>query len=664
VSYNGNPHTATGSATGVEMPTPADLTSLLHLAGTTHTNAGTYADTWTFDGNGNYNSATGTVTDQIDKATAVIFVASYNVTYDAMAHTATGSAKGVNNEDLSGLVLTGTTHTSAGDFLADGWTFSNANYADQSGSVHDQIAKAPSTTTVTVANSIFDGAAHGGMASVTGVGSLNQGVTVYYSGRNGTNYPSSTAAPSGAGDYTASATYAGDSNHYGSSDAEDYNIGKASPVISWNNPAGIVYGTPLSSTQLNAVAKIGSLEIPGSYVYSPSAGTILNAGNGQTLGVTFTPSDTGNYNEATKSVLIDVSRKPVTATADNKTKQFSDPLPAFTATITGLVGTDTLGGSMTFATTATALSPAGTYPIVPSGTGFNSNYTVSFVNGTLTVVPEDATLTYTGDTLLTTGSNNTATVLLAAAVQEAQDGYLGNALGGKLVKFSIYKSTNLTLTTPEYTATATINGVNNIATTTIALPDDNYVVKLELVSNLYYTAPVEAAAITVVAPSAGQASGGGWLTDPNGRRANFAFTVKYVPSGNPKGHSLYIYREQLNLSEYGAPSGLRDYDLIIKSTALSALTLNTAILPATAAFSGKNIVVATDRITGASYTISGGLGLQFQANVTDKGEPGKTDSYALRIWNTSGTYRAVGTYTPSGINNTQVTLGGGNIQVK
>ncbi len=65
VTYNGNPHTATGTATGVESPNPANLSGLLNLSGTTHTDPGTYTDTWTFAGNANYVSASGTVTDVI-----------------------------------------------------------------------------------------------------------------------------------------------------------------------------------------------------------------------------------------------------------------------------------------------------------------------------------------------------------------------------------------------------------------------------------------------------------------------------------------------------------------------------------------------------------------------------------------------------------------------
>jgi Bacterial Ig-like domain (group 3)/YDG domain/Galactose oxidase, central domain len=68
VTFNCNPHTATGTATGACNGGTEDLSSLLDLSGTTHTNAGTYTDTWTFAGNSNYNSDSGSVNDIIDKA--------------------------------------------------------------------------------------------------------------------------------------------------------------------------------------------------------------------------------------------------------------------------------------------------------------------------------------------------------------------------------------------------------------------------------------------------------------------------------------------------------------------------------------------------------------------------------------------------------------------
>src|SRR5262249_46201195 len=76
---------------------------------------------------------------------------------------------------------------------------------------------------------------------------------------------------------------------------------KLTPTITWSNPADITYGTALSGTQLNAPASV-----PGTFAYSPQAGTILNAGNNQTLQVVFTPTDTIHYNNANASVSINV----------------------------------------------------------------------------------------------------------------------------------------------------------------------------------------------------------------------------------------------------------------------------------------------------------------------------------------------------------------------
>lgn len=91
------------------------------------------------------------------------------------------------------------------------------------------------------------------------------------------------------------------------SDSYNYRVrmveGKAVPVITWANPASIVYGTALSATQLNATA-----DAAGTFVYDPPAGTILGAGAGQTLTVTFTPDDLAAYWPATAQVTIDVEK--------------------------------------------------------------------------------------------------------------------------------------------------------------------------------------------------------------------------------------------------------------------------------------------------------------------------------------------------------------------
>jgi uncharacterized protein (TIGR03790 family) len=80
----------------------------------------------------------------------------------------------------------------------------------------------------------------------------------------------------------------------------------ATPTITWSNPADIVVGTALSGAQLNATASTA-----GAFVYNPVAGTLLGVANAQTLSVLFTPTDTTDYNNASKNVSINVTAPPV-----------------------------------------------------------------------------------------------------------------------------------------------------------------------------------------------------------------------------------------------------------------------------------------------------------------------------------------------------------------
>ena len=77
---------------------------------------------------------------------------------------------------------------------------------------------------------------------------------------------------------------------------------KTTPTIFWTNPADITVGTLLSATQLDAMASV-----PGTFVYSPAAGTALSEGPNQTLSVTFTPTDTADFSSATATVRITVN---------------------------------------------------------------------------------------------------------------------------------------------------------------------------------------------------------------------------------------------------------------------------------------------------------------------------------------------------------------------
>ena len=90
-------------------------------------------------------------------------------------------------------------------------------------------------------------------------------------------------------------------------------VNKATPLITWSNPADITYETSLSETQLNA-----SSSVPGSFVYDPASGTVLSEGT-YTLHVDFTPSDATNYTTASSNVSINVvNNAPVMSSSGNR----------------------------------------------------------------------------------------------------------------------------------------------------------------------------------------------------------------------------------------------------------------------------------------------------------------------------------------------------------
>src|SRR6185436_20090607 len=80
-----------------------------------------------------------------------------------------------------------------------------------------------------------------------------------------------------------------------------YSVARGTPILTWSSPANITFGTALGSAQLNATA-----DVPGTFAYSPAAGTVLDVGVAQPLSVTFTPNDTANYNGALTMVNVTV----------------------------------------------------------------------------------------------------------------------------------------------------------------------------------------------------------------------------------------------------------------------------------------------------------------------------------------------------------------------
>jgi HSP20 family molecular chaperone IbpA len=191
------------------------------------------------------------------------------------------------------------------------------------------------------------------------------------------------------GPYTVSYSYAGDAAFAAASATSTLTVNKATPVITWADPAAITYGTALGASQLNATASVA-----GSFAYATGVGTVLDAGANQALSVTFTPTDTADYNGATATAHITVNKAALTVTPADKSRQYGAGNPVLTGTVAGLVNGDAITAS--YSTAAGAGSDVGTYAITASLSDPNnrlSNYAVTYNQGTLTVTPAPLTVT-------------------------------------------------------------------------------------------------------------------------------------------------------------------------------------------------------------------------------------------------------------------------------
>ncbi|MGA2221363.1 MAG: YDG domain-containing protein, partial [Verrucomicrobiia bacterium] len=354
--------------------------------------------------------ASGSVT--VGKANATFTVTPYTVTYDGSAHSATASTiTGVNGETGAtvGTVTLNTTHTAAGAYSSDSWSFTGtANYNNiGSTPITDTINKVTPTVTVTVGSYTYSGSSQGPNTFTTSPSGDTGTPTWSYVGVSGTTYGPSATPPTLAGSYTAQVTaLTSDANfNSSSSSATSFTIGKATPTVSaWPTASGITYGQALSP---NSTLSGGSASVPGSFAFTTPA-TTPSAGP-YSASVTFTPTDTASYNTVIGSVNVSVAQKTLTPTVTLNNKVYDGTTAATTIasrSLTGIVPGDdvNLGTSGTVA--AFSSKNVGSY--TPSVTGLSLSGTTAgnYVLSTASVSPS-ASITVRAITV--TAATNTKT---------------------------------------------------------------------------------------------------------------------------------------------------------------------------------------------------------------------------------------------------------------
>jgi len=469
-------------------------------------------------------------------------------------------------------------------------------------------------------------------------------------------------------------------------DAANYNLTNTTAATTAN-----VTRRPITVTADAGQTKVYGNADPLSFTYHITSGSLalgdtfsgaLSRAAGENVGVYAIGQGTvalsSNYTLTYVGANFSITKATLTITADSKSRQYSDPNPTFTATYTGFKNGDTpplndLTGSPSLTTTANSASNVGTYTITAAlGTLASGNYSLAFVNGTLTVTQEDARDTYTGPTFAATASatSGTVTLTLRATIQDitavtgdtAYDAFAGD-IRTATVKFVNRDSANALLCTASLalisqsdtkTATATCNWSASLGSADSA----QYTVGIMVGGNYFRDDSSEDAVVTVSKPLTNFITGGGYLVESSssgtisgdlGTRSNFGFNVKFNQSGtNLQGHVNVIVRH-----------GGRVYQ--IKSTSITSLgvqPLPCINAPCTAQFVAK---ASVQDITNPLLPISVEGNATIQMNMHDQGEPGSSDTIGFTVYDKNNALMFSSNWT--GATTAEQLLAGGNVVV-
>jgi uncharacterized repeat protein (TIGR01451 family) len=509
------------------------------------------------------------------------------------------------------------------------------------------IAKAATTTTVTVANTTYDGNSHGGSASVTGPFSLNQGLTVSYSGRNSTTYGPSNTAPTGGGDYTASASYAGDSNYASSSDSKDYSIAKASQSITFNALSDKTYGD--ADFTVSATASSGltvSFNASGNCTVAGNTVHITGAGS-----CTIAASQAGdsNYSAATDvPQSFNIGKATATITLSNLSQTYDGTAKSATAT-TNPVG---LNVTLTYAPASQAqrtksklasTNPinAGSYTV--TATIDDPNYQGSATD-TLVINKANATINVTGYTGAYDGQPHGATGTATGAQNEDLSSllHLGNSY------------TNVPGGTANWTFDGDTNYNSDSGSVTITITKATPTITWSNPANIIYGTALSGAQLNATANTPGSftytPAAGTVLTSGNGQNLHASFTPTDTTNYNAASAaaSINVLSAMLSVSMIAdrnpAPVGLNfNYKATINNTG-NASSINTVlvdVLPTgvnfTAATSTQGTctyAAATRTVTCNVGTIAAGSSVNVQITVkpTQEGTLNDTASITASQW--------------------------------
>lgn len=153
---------------------------------------------------------------------------------------------------------------------------------------------------------------------------------------------------------------------------------------------GMTWGDIITVTPSRITAKVGDATVTGTYTVAnkdqrPGAGA-------QTGTVTFTSNDQLYKDIPVVTKSVDVAKKAITVTAENKSRPYGNANPELTWTVkaSDLVGSDTKA-ALTVNLTCAANATTAVGKVDITGTGTADNYAITVTKGTLTITPVKVT---------------------------------------------------------------------------------------------------------------------------------------------------------------------------------------------------------------------------------------------------------------------------------
>ncbi len=211
---------------------------------------------------------------------------------------------------------------------------------------------------------------------------------------------------------------------FGATAPASYQIGYVAGTLTINpaalllsaNDATRVYGAanPIFGATFSGFVNGDTPSALGGFSFSTSATAASGVGN---YAITPAGGGTANYVITYVSGALAVTPAPLTITAANASRDFGAANPTFSATLSGLVNSDTASvvSGLLVTSSATPASVAGNYVITPLGASA-ANYTIVLVNGTLQVMPSTVVVATTPTPVATINQQPVAAPGLAVII--------------------------------------------------------------------------------------------------------------------------------------------------------------------------------------------------------------------------------------------------------